>query len=61
MLTSKGQEDFAALLDARVSDIRVDEGMPKLLEGVEAADLDRLHDEFEAHQEAGRAMGPAVG
>ena len=36
--------------------------MPKLLlEGVEAAELDRLHDELEAHKEAGRAMGPAMG
>lgn len=62
MLTAKGQDDFAALLDARVSDIRVDEGTPELLlEGVEAAELDQLRDELEAHKEAGRAMGPAVG
>lgn len=61
-LTARGQEDFAALLDARVTDIRVDEGTPELLlEGVEAAELDRLHDELEAHEEAERAMGPAMG
>lgn len=61
-LTAKGQEDFAALLDARVSDIRVDEGTPELLlEGVEASELDRLHDELEAHEQAERAMGPAMG
>ena len=61
-LTAKGQEDFAALLEAQVTDIRVDEGIPELLlEGVEAAELDRLHDELEAHEQAERAMGPAMG
>lgn len=45
LLTDAGKEDFAALLDARVADIRVDEETPELLlEGVEAAELDRLHD-----------------
>lgn len=61
-LIAKGQEDFAALLDAWVADIRVDEGTPELLlEGVEAAELDRLHDELEAHKQAEQAMGPAMG
>ncbi len=61
-LTAKGQKDFAALLDARVSDVRVDEETPELLlEGVEAAELDQLHDELEAHKEAERTMGPAMG
>ena len=62
LLTGAGGEDFAALLDARVCDIRVDEGVPELLlEGVEASELDRLHDELEAHEQAERAMGPAMG
>lgn len=61
-LTAKGQEDFAALLDARVSDVRVDEGTPELLlECVDAAELDRLHDELEAHRQAEQAMGPTMG
>lgn len=61
LLTDAGREDFAALLDARVADVRVDEGIPKLLlEGVEASELDRLHDELEAHKQAEEAMGPVM-
>lgn len=62
LLADAGKEDFAALLDARVTDIRVDEETPELLlEGVEAAELDRLHDKLEAHKQAEQAMGPAMG
>ena len=62
LLTDAGKEDFAALLDARVADIWVDEETPELLlEGVEAAELDRLHDKLEAHKQAEQAMGPAMG
>ncbi|WP_300750126.1 DUF6329 domain-containing protein [uncultured Oscillibacter sp.] len=61
LLTDVGREDFAALLDARVADVRVDEGTPELLlEGVEASELDRLHDELEAHKQAEEAMGPVM-
>ena len=57
-LTASGQEDFAALMDARVADIRVDDGEPELvLEGVEAAELERFCDALEAHEQAERAMG----
>ncbi len=57
-LTASGREDFAALLDARVADIRVDDGIPELvLEGVGAAELERLHDTLEAHEQAEQAMG----
>ena len=57
-LTASGQEDFAALLDARVADIRVDDGEPELvLEGVEAAELERFCDALEAHEQAEQAMG----
>lgn len=60
-LTGRGREDFASLLDAQANDIRVDEGVPELLlEGVEAAELDRLHDELEAHERAERAMSPVM-
>ena len=61
LLTDSGREDFAALLDARVNDIRVDEETPELLlDGVEASELDRLHDELEAHKQAEEAMGPLM-
>ena len=57
-LIASGQEDFAVLLDARVADIRVDDGEPKLvLEGIEAAELERFCDALEAHEQAERAMG----
>ena len=43
-----------------MADVRVDEETPELvLEGVEASELDRLHDELEAHKQAEEAMGPA--
>ena len=61
-LTVSGREDFAVLLDARVADIRVDEEVPELvLEGVEAAELERFYTELEAHEQAEQAMGPAMG
>ena len=61
LLTNAGRKDFTALLDARVVDIRVDEGTPELLlDGVEASELDRLHDELEAHKQAEEAMGPVM-
>lgn len=61
-LTPSGQEDFAALLDARVVDIRVgDRGKTELvLEGVEAAELERLCDVLETQTQAGQAMGPVM-
>lgn len=61
LLTNVGREDFAALLGARVADVRVDDGIPELLlEDVEASELDRLHDELEAHKQAEKAMGPVM-
>lgn len=57
-LTASGREDFAALLDARVADIRVDDGEPELvLAGVEAVELERFCDALEAHEQAEQAMG----
>lgn len=57
-LTASGREDFAVLLDARVADIRVDDGEPELvLAGVEAAELERFCDALGAHEQAEQAMG----
>ena len=60
-LTPSGQEEFAALLDARVADIRVDDSAPELmLEGVEPKELERFSDMLEAHEQAEQAMGPTM-
>ena len=58
-----GREDFTALMNtAWVADIRVNDEVPELvLEGVEAAELERLHDALEAQTQAEQAMGPAMG
>ncbi len=57
-LTASGKEDFAALLDAQVDDIRVDDGEPELvLKGIEAKELERFCDALEAHEQAEQAMG----
>ena len=59
-LTPSAQEDLAALMDARVVDIRIGDGgeTELVLEGVEAAELDRLYDAIE---DQGQAMGPTMG
>ena len=59
-LITSGQEDFTALLDARVADIRVDDDPELVLEGVGAAELERLCDVLEAQTQAGQAMGPVM-
>ena len=60
-LTPSGQEEFASLLDARVANIRVDDGAPELmLEGVEPTELERFSDMLEAHEQAEQAMGPTM-
>ena len=62
-LMDSGREDFTALMNtAWVADIRVNDEVPELvLEGVEAAELERLHDALEAQTQAEQAMGPAMG
>lgn len=51
-------EEFAALLDAQVVDIKVDyEDLELVLEGIEAQELERLHDMIEAHQQT---LGPTM-
>lgn len=61
-LAADDQDEIAALLDTRVADIRIDdEGKTELvLEGIEAAELERLHDALEAQTQAGQAMGPVM-
>lgn len=58
-LMDSGQEDCSALLEARVTDIRITQNGPKLmLEGIEAKELDRLYDMIE--EQAPRITGPAM-
>lgn len=60
-LTGSGQEEFSALMDAYVADIRIDEEVPELvLEGVEAGELERFCETYCAFQEAEQAMGPVM-
>ncbi len=59
-LAADDQKEIAALLDARVADIRVDDDPELVLEGVGAAELERLCDVLEAQTQAGQAMGPVM-
>ncbi len=60
-LTPSGQEDFSALLDARVADVTVDFDVPQLrLGGVEREELERFYDALESHRQAEQAMGPTM-
>lgn len=60
-LTVHDQEEFAALLDARVADIRVDGETELVLGDVEAAELNRLHDALKAHEHTIKNTGPMMG
>ena len=60
-LAADDQKEIAALLDARVADIRVDDDPELVLEGVDAAELERLCDVLEAQTQTGQAMGPTMG
>ncbi|WP_300606150.1 hypothetical protein [uncultured Oscillibacter sp.] len=53
-LTAKGQEDFVALLEVRVTDIRVDDRfhIPTVAEGLIAYAIERQNG-FERHQQKG--------
>lgn len=57
-LKDDDQEEFAALLDARVADICLDKETRLVLEGIKAAELDRLYDVLQGQ---GQAMGPIMG
>ncbi len=52
-LLSGGREDLSSVLDARITDVQVDEGVPELLlNGLDRAEIDRLHDVLEAQKQA---------
>lgn len=59
-LAADDQKEIAALLDARVADIRVDDDPELVLEGVDAAELERLCDVLEAQTQAGQGMGSVM-
>lgn len=56
-LTAAGREDFAALLDAQVKEIRSgDSAIEIVISGVEPQELERFCEAFQNHQEAEQAM-----
>lgn len=62
LLTVSGQEDYAALLNARVSEICPSpEGVEVVLTGVAPEELVRFKDDCEAFQRAEQSMGPTMG
>lgn len=62
LLTSSGQEDHAALLNARVSEIcETPEGTEIVLTGVEPEELARFNEAYDAFIEAEQSMGPTMG
>ena len=57
-LTPTGQEDFTALLDARVAEIGLScEGVEIVLADVEPEELERFNEAYDAFQDAEQAMG----
>lgn len=61
-LTDAGQEDHAALLNARVSEIcETPEGTEIVLTDVEPEELVRFSEAYDAFMEAERPMGPTMG
>ena len=61
-LTDAGQEDHAALLNARVSEIcDTPEGTEIVLTGVDPEELVRFNEAHDAFMEAEQAMGPTMG
>ena len=61
LLTVSGQRDYAALLNARVSEICLSpEGVEVVLTGVEPEELTRFKEDCEAFQQAEQAMGPIM-
>ncbi len=60
-LTQSGREDFAALLDARVEEIRAgDSAIEVVISGVEPQELARFSEAHDAFMEAEQAMGPMM-
>ncbi len=61
-LTGAGQEDHAALLNARVASIDdLPDGMEVVLTGVDPEELVRFNEAYDAFMEAEQAMGPTMG
>ena len=61
-LTDAGQEDHAALLNARVSEIcDTPEGTEIVLTGVDPEELVRFNEAHDAFMEAEQSMGPVMG
>ena len=61
-LTDAGQEDHAALLSARVSEIcDTPEGTEIVLTGVDPEELVRFNEAHDAYMEAEQTMGPTMG
>jgi len=62
LLTSSGQEEYAALLNARVASIgESPEGTEVFLIDVDPKELARFNEAYEAFMEAEQAMGPTMG
>ena len=62
LLTASGQQDYAALLNARVSEICPSpEGVEVVLTGVAPEELARFKEDCEAFQQAEQSMGPTMG
>lgn len=60
-LTPAGREDFTALLDARVEEIRAgDSAIEVVISGVEPQELQRFNEAYDAFIEAECAMGPMM-
>lgn len=60
-LTDTGREDYAALLNARVSEIGPSlEGTEVVLTEVDPQELSRFNQAYEGHRAAEQAMGPAM-
>lgn len=61
-LTPYGREDFAALLDARVREVRCGtDAIEVVLSGAAPEELVRFSNAYDAFMEAERAMGPVMG
>ncbi len=61
LLTVAGQEDYDALLNARVASIdNLPDGMEIVLTDVAPEELARFNEDYDAFMEAERAMGPMM-
>ncbi len=62
LLTGPGQEDYAALLNARVVSIGdLPEGTEVVLTDVDPEELARFNEDYDTFMEAEQAMGPTMG